>query len=229
MKKYFLVLTLICSTTLFAQEHNSDTSFVINKQAFKIKTKEINSDQVSLTIYRNSKVIKVDTLDSEGLSYLKFPDFDNDGNKDIMLTYMGNNFTYSLYLFDKTKNVFKFVDGFDRFPASQQLKTNPKYYYSYHRAGCADLNWVSDLFFIANFKAIHVGQIYGKGCDADLKEEPQAIEIYKIVDNNEDNEKLIEKLSYQKNVPDFGDKWDFIKKYWEKNYSKFTLKKTTNR
>ena len=133
-------LLLFYSAVIFGQEHNSDTSFVINKQTFGIRTREINLDQVTLTIYRNTRVIKVDTLDAGGLSYLKFPDFDKDGNKDIELTYMGNNFTYDLYLFDKTKNVFKFVKGFDRFPASQQLKANPKYYFSYYRAGCADLN-----------------------------------------------------------------------------------------
>ena len=191
MKQYLFLFTFLLSTNLYAQEHNSDTAFLINKQAFKIQTRVINSEQVTLTIFRNSKVIKVDTLDAGGLSYLKFPDFDKDGNKDIMLTYMGNNFTYDLYLFDKTKNVFKFVKGFHRFPEAIQLKTNPKYYYSYHRAGCADLNWISDLFYIDNFKSIHVGQIYGKGCDADLKLEPQAIEIYKVIGNNDDHEKLI--------------------------------------
>ena len=221
MKKHFLVLFLICSTNIFAQEHNSDTSFVINKHKFKITTREINSEQVTLTIYRGSKIIKIDTLDSGGLSYLKFPDFDNDSNKDIMLTYMGNNFTYYLYLFDKANNDFKFIDGFDRFPSSQQLKTNPKYYYSYHRAGCADFDWVSDLFYIQSYKTIHIGHIYGKGCDADPEVEPQIIEVSKIIDNNSDNEKIFEKLPYKKNVPMFGDKWNFIKKYWQKNYSKF--------
>jgi len=229
MKKYLFPLLLFYSTTLSGQEHNSDTSFVINKQTFKIQTREINSDHVTLTIYRNTKIITVDTVDAGGLSNLKFPDFNKDGNKDIMLTYMGNNFTYDLYLFDKTKNIFRFVKGFDRFPASQQLRTNSKYYFSYHRAGCADMNWVSDLFFINNFKTIHIGQIYGKGCDADIKEEPQVIEIYKIIDNTEDKEKLIAKLPYLKNIPDFGDKWNFIKKYWEKNYLKVVQTRTTNR
>jgi hypothetical protein len=229
MKKYLFSLFLFYSTILFGQEYNSDTSFIINKQTFKIQTREINSDQVALKIYRNTKLIKVDTLDAGGLSNLKFPDFDKDGNKDIMLTYMGNNFTYDLYLFDKTKNVFRFVKGFDRFPDAQQLKTNPKYYFSYHRAGCADMNWVSDIFFISNFNTIHIGQIYGKGCDFDIKAEPQVIKIYKIVGNSEDNEKLIAKLPYQKNIPEFGDKWNFIKRYWEKNYLKVVPTRTTNR
>src|SRR5688500_7252237 len=99
MKKYLFSLLLFYSTTIIEQEHNGDTSFVINKQAIKIQTREINSDKVTLVIYRNSKIIRVDTLDAGGLSYLKFPDFDKDGNKDIMLTYMGNNFSYDLYLF----------------------------------------------------------------------------------------------------------------------------------
>ena len=113
MKRHLFLFTFLFPTTLYAQEHNSDTAFLINKQTFKIQAREINSDQVTLTILRNSKVINVDTLDAGGLSYLKFPDFDKDGNKDIMLTYMGNNFTYDL---DKTKNVFKSVEGFNRFP-----------------------------------------------------------------------------------------------------------------
>lgn len=228
MKPYLFLLAFSFSTTLYAQGHHSDTTFLINKQIFTIHIREINSDQVTLTILRNSKVIKVDTLDGGGLSYLKFPDFDKDGNKDIMLTYMGNNFTYDLYLFDKTKNIFKFIEGFDRFPEAVQLKTNPQYYYSYHRAGCADFNWISDLFYIDNFKSIHIGQIYGKGCDADLKEQPQAIEIYKIISNNDDYKKLISKLPYKKNIPAFAAKWDFIKRFWESNYLKFINEKTTN-
>src|SRR5690606_29469798 len=121
----------------------------------------------------------------------------------------------------------RLVNGFDRFPESQQLETNPKYYFSYHRAGCADMNWVSDLFFIKNYKTIHIGQIYGKGCDANIKEEPQIIEIYRIIDNADDKEKLIEKLPYLENIPDFSDKWDFIKKYWENNYLKVSQDRTT--
>jgi hypothetical protein len=229
MKRLLFSLFLFNSSILSAQEHTSDTSFVINKQTFKIQTRAISSDQVALRIYRNTELINVDTLNAGGLSELKFPDFDKDGNRDIMLTFMGNNFTYELILFDKTKNTFRFVEGFNRFPASQQLKTNPRYYFSYHRAGCADLNWVSDLFFIDNFKTVHVGQIYGKGCDADIINEPQVIEVYKIFDNTEDKEKLVAKLHYLKNIPQFGDKWDFIKKYWEKNYLKVVPAGTTNR
>jgi len=222
MNKYLLILFAIFgATNLFGQGRDSDTTFVINMQTFRFQTKEVNADQVMLTIFRKSEIIEMDTLDADGLSNLKFPDFDNDGNKDIMLTYLGNNFTYYLYLFDKSNNEFKFVDGFDRFPEAMRLKTNPKYYYSYHRAGCADMNWVSDLFYIDKFKSMHIGHIYGQGCDFEIKENPQVIEIYKITDDKGENKKLIEELPYLKNIPDFGDKWDYIEKYWNANYGKF--------
>jgi hypothetical protein len=228
MKKYLFPLLLFYSVILFGQEYNSDTLFVINKLTFKIQTRGINSDKVTLKIYRNTEITMVDTIDADGLSNLEFPDFDKDGYRDIMLTYMGNNFSYDLYLFDKTNNAFRFVEGFDRFPYPQQLKTNSKYYFSYHRAGCADNNWVSDLFLIENFRTIHLGKIYGKGCDADIEEEPQSIEIYKIIDNTEDKPVLIAKIPYLKNIPVFMGKWDFIKRYWEKNYLKVVMTKTPN-
>ena len=203
------------------QTHYFDTSFIANKQNFKFEIKDISEDKVTLTFTRNSDNKKVDTLLSGGLGNVEFIDFNKDGNLDILFTYMGNNPTYDIYLFDKTTNEFKYLKGFDRFPEAIQLKTNPKYYYSYHRAGCADLDWVSDLFYIDNFSTIHIGHIYGKGCDFDVKENPQIIEIYKVLEDNEENKKEIEILPYLKNIPDYGDKWSFIEKYWNKNYGKF--------
>ena len=86
------------------------------------------------------------------------------------------------------------------------------------------MNWVSDIFYVTNFKTIHTGQIYGKGCDSDIKKEPQIIEIYKIIDNTDDKEKLIAKLHYLKNIPEFGGKWDFIKSIKKKLFESGTGK-----
>lgn len=83
------------------------------------------------------------------------------------------------------------------------------------------MNWVSDLFKIENFKAIQLGHIRGQGCDFEVKENPQVIEIYKVSDNNEEKSKLLKKLPYLKFIPDFGDKWNFIEEYWNRNYKKF--------
>jgi hypothetical protein len=224
-----ILLLFFGITNLFAQSHDSDTTIVIKKNKFTIIRKEINPEKVQLIIKRNSKTITVENLDADGLAGLSYPDFNKDGDKDIMLTYMGNNFTYYLYLFDNKSNTFKKVEGFERFPEAIQLKSNPKFYYSYHRAGCADLNWISDLFYIDNFKSILIGHLYAQGCNFEVQENPQYIEVFKILNNKQENRKLIDKLPYLKNVPKFDYKWEFIKKYWNLNYAKFNKQKTTNR
>jgi hypothetical protein len=213
--------TVTNSNNTKQQNHYFDTTFVVNKKTFKFVIKDINEDEVALTFIRDSKNIKSDTLYSVGLGAFEFTDFNKDGNLDILFTYIGNNSSYDIYLFDNKTDEFKKIDGFDRFPDAIQLKVNPKYYYSYHRAGCADMNWVSDLFYIDNFKTIQIGHIYGQGCDFNEKENPQMIEIYKILENEKENEKLIEKFSYLKNISKFGDKWSFIEEYWNSNYGKF--------
>jgi len=203
------------------QRHYFDTTFVVNKQTIKFVVNDINEDEITITFIKNSKKIKADTLQSVGLGGFEFIDFNKDGSSDIMFTYIGNNSSYELYLFDNIANEFKILEGFDRFSDVIQLKNNSKYYYSYKRAGCADMNWISDLFYIDNFKTNQVGHIYGQGCDFDIKENPQEISIYKVLENNEENKKLTKKLPYLKNIPKYEDKWNFIEEYWNNNYEKF--------
>lgn len=197
-----------------------DTTLSHSKTKISVQIKSLNKDYILLTITNNSKVLISDTL-STAASNPEFIDFNKDSNQDIMFSFIGNNATYRLYLFDTKNKTFKNVKGFDKFPYAVQLKSNPKFYYSYHRAGCADMNWVSDLFTIENFSTVHKGHIYGQGCDYEIETYPQKIEIYKILNNNKDNTKVFEKLDYSKHIAEFGEKWDFIKSYWNKNYSKF--------
>ncbi|WP_306568701.1 hypothetical protein [Flavobacterium lindanitolerans] len=68
---------------------------------------------------------------------------------------------------------------------------------------------------------IHIGHIYGQGCEFEIEENPQVIEIFKITGNNEENKKQIEKLPYAKNITRLEEKWDFIENYWNANYKKF--------
>jgi hypothetical protein len=203
------------------QRHYLDTTLTVNHKSYRLFIQDINEDEITLTFFRDNKMLKVDTLLSGGLGNIEFIDLDNDNNKDILISYIGNNAVYDLYMFDKLNNEFKFLYGFNRFPEAIQLTTNKKYYFSYRRAGCADMNWVSDLFYIDDFKTIHIGHIYGQGCDYEVKENPQVIEIYKVTDNDLSKKIIAEKLPYKKNIPDFGDKWTFIEKYWNKNYKKY--------
>jgi len=203
------------------QRHYFDTTFVVNKQTIKFAVNDINEDEITITFIKNSKKIKTDTLQSVGLGGFEFIDFNKDGSSDIMFTYIGNNSSYELYLFDNTANEFKILEGLDKFAEAIQLKKNSKYYYTYQRAGCADMNWISDLFYIDNFKIIQVGHIFGQGCDFEIKDNSQVIEIYKVLENSEENKKLIIKLPYLKNIPKFDYKWNFIEEYWNNNYDKF--------
>lgn len=228
MKRYLIVFMLFWVGSLYAQTHyfrNStrafDTTVTMNKHKFFIHTNDVNNEDILFQVSCESKTILSDTLDSGGLFYIQLIDFNKDGYSDVMFEYSGNNDTQLLYLFNSTDNTFRTVVNFEEYPSAMQLKANPKYYYSYHRAGCSDENWVSDLFSIENFKAVQFGHIEGKGCDGDTIRWPQAIFIYRIIGDDEAKEKLVAKLPYLKNIPTFGDKWDFIKKYWNKNYQKF--------
>ncbi len=205
----------------YGQDISFDTILVNNKVSFLIKTKPIDSASLLLISTSGTQTTVIDTIQSDGLAYIKYPDFNKDGYADILIDYYGNNPTYFLYLFDPATNRFKAIHNYMHYPNAVQLKTNPQYYYSYHRAGCADMNWVSDLFKIEDFKITHLGRISGNGCDADPKEEPQIILVYKVKKNDEQLVDLIEKLPYLKHIPRFGYKWTFIQKYWNKNYTKF--------
>lgn len=218
-----LLSLLLCSLAIGAlgQGYSFDSTFWNNKQKFDVKVKVLSDDFVRLTIFRSSKRILSEKIDRAGLLNIEYVDFDKDKSRDILLTYGGNNATYYLYLFDNRTNTFRYVKGFDNFPEAIQLQANPRYYYSYHRAGCADLNWVSDLFVIENFRAIHKGHIYGRGCDSDTKSEPQTIYIYRIRNNNEEDKKLVARLPLLSYIASFGEKWTFIGRYWNRNYRRF--------
>jgi len=217
------IILFFLSFSIFAvaQDHYLNKTLKVNNHKLRIVTTNLDNNNILLRCTYNSKAILSDTLDGNGLLNVKLPDFNKDGYPDIMLTYMGNNDTYLLYLFDNMTKKFKKVVDFENYPEAIQLTTNRKYYYSYHRAGCADLDWMSDLFKIVDFKVIQIGHIYGLGCDFEVKKNPQVIKIYKVLNNNKDKRHLIAKLPYLKHIPNRGDKWVFIKKYWNKNFKVF--------
>jgi len=220
--KYIIAFFLLLTNFLYGQDNSFDTTLVNSKKSFKLKTKAISNDLLLLTATSGTSITLIDTIESGGLAYIKYPDLNKDGNTDILMDYYGNNSNYSLYLFDPATYKFRKIESYSDFPDAIQLKSNPKYYYTYYRAGCADYNWVSDLFIIQNFKIIQLGHINGIGCEFNVEENPQVIEIYKVIKNERENKKLVEKLDYLKFISNFEDKWVFIEKYWNKNYTNFT-------
>ena len=94
----------------------------------------------------------------------KFEDFNKDGYKDIYLDKGGNTpERFDLLLNVPTTKSFRQVRDFEKFPAPENL-IGTKYFYSYHKSGCADMNWDSDLFYIKDFKTIRVANISGREC-----------------------------------------------------------------
>jgi hypothetical protein len=217
----FVLIFILLTIETHAQRHYLDTTLIIDNLKYSIQFKDINDDYLGMTVFIESRQISMDTIEAGGLTNIEFPDFNKDNYRDVMLTYVGNNEINDLYLFDIKEKKFKNVVGFSRFPEARQLKTNPGIYYSYHRAGCADFDWVSDLFIFKGTRIVQLGHIWGQGCEFEIDKNPRIIEIYKIIDNNENNRILIEKLPYEKFIPGFSDKWQFIEKYWNENFERF--------
>lgn len=117
-----------------------------------------------------------------------------------------------LIMFDSKKNQFENVKNFDNFFQPTKI-TNTNYWYTYHKSGCADINWGSELFKIENFEAIEVGDIKGIGCDG---EEENGIFIYKVKENKKECV-----YTEKREAGYYSDKWDFIANYWTKNYNRF--------
>jgi hypothetical protein len=140
-------------------------------------------------------------------------DFDNNGILDIRMYQLSNIGGISeLIMFNKATKTFQEVKNFSDFADPKKIK-NSAYWYSYQRAGCADVNWESKLFTIVGFKAIEVGEINGLFCEI----EPQkGIFIYKITGKQR---KLIHtEKSWPKK---YNDRWAYMDDYWTKNYKNF--------
>lgn len=142
-------------------------------------------------------------------------DFDGDGNKDIFLDKGGNTPNrYDLLIFISTSR-FRKIDGFDLFPAPTQIK-GTKYFYSYHKSGCADMNWDSDLFYLRSFKAVQIGNISGSEC------ENSGIKDGVYINKVRGTKKTLVKTFPVGMLAKYKDyKWGFIKDYWTKNYKHF--------
>lgn len=149
----------------------------------------------------------------DGLASFEFFDLNADGFDDILLNQLTNiPGIRELLLFDPKTSSFKTVEGFRKFPAAVKID-NTDFYYSYHRSGCADSNWDSDLFKLIDNKAVRFGNIHGIGCAADLE---SGIYINKIEDSS------LTQIGFVAREEGYWEgKWNFIAEYWTNNYKKF--------
>jgi hypothetical protein len=197
-----------------------------NKTLTQTKDTLILNHQNFVRTSRDKKLQSLATLsgdtvlrNGEYYSNIRFVDINADGFKDIRAFVFSNTPNQcENYLYDKANRTFRQIEACD---LDIQLIKGTKFYYSYNRAGCADLNWESYLSKIENFKLVSLGYIYGQGCDFQVKENPQEIRIYKITKPDKDEKALLKKLRYRPYIPKFGDKWGFIENYWKKNWQTF--------
>jgi len=180
----------------------------------KMFTALYTTDYTLLVKDSNGKIL----FKEEDFDYpnFEFKDFDNDGNKDLIISHLTNvPGIEDLLLFDKQQQTFIPVENFSKYPDPKSIK-GTKYFYSYHRSGCADMNWDSDLFYIENFKPIKIGNISGRECDN--RDEKDGIYIYKIGTEKEDLIKTLPTDTINK-YKDY--KWGFILDFWTNNYHEF--------
>ncbi len=218
MRSATLILTIIISFCSVANGQESK----IDSTILNVSSAAIGNMQYT-ALYKSDNYLYI--IDSTGNIIFKqkdfhpnfeFKDIDSDGNKDLVISHMTNvPGVQDLLLFDKKNQIFVPVQNFSKFPDHKPIK-GTKYFYSYHRSGCADMNWDSDLFFIENFRAKKIGNISGKGCDDE--NEKKSINIY-IFSN--DTKSLIETFPIDTIGKYENYKWGFINDYWTSNYKKF--------
>jgi hypothetical protein len=159
---------------------------------------------------------KGDTVLNQADLYFDFEflDFNGDSLDDILVHPLTNvPAIQDLLLFDKTKSSFVMVRGFDKFPDPKPIQ-GTDYYYSYHRSGCADNFWDSDLFYIDNFETHLLGNISGNECEGE-----KGIVVSKVIKGEK---RTVDKFAVDVLEKYDAHKWGFIADYWKKNYSKFT-------
>ena len=191
----------------------------IDSTIISYDTTTISSEQYKAFVTADYKMYVVnskgDTVFKKPDSYVDFvfTDFNTDGFNDILIHRISNvPGIQELILFDSVKKCFIIVKGFERFPDPKSIQ-GTKYFFSYHRSGCADNFWDSDLFSIDNFETHLLGNISGNECEGNI-----GIVVSKIVENKK---KVFETFKVD-TLESYNDrKWEFISDYWKNNYLKF--------
>jgi hypothetical protein len=199
----FLIILTACnskSADKTIENISADSSIIQINQGqdsvdIQIDTLKINDQKFIQTLKDSSfnclLSLQGDTIVKSEDYYFKaeFLDIDKDGYKDIRVFAFSNTPNQcDNYLFDKRLKTFKLIENCDL--DIQKIK-GTDFFYSYNRAGCADMNWESHLSKIENYKLVDYGYIYGKGCDFEIEKNPQVIEIYKVSNSDTDEKVLI--------------------------------------
>lgn len=222
MKPLLFLITIVLFSSCNKQEKESVKTKETPKQIILSSDSAEISGEKFRAFYTSDDIFYVlnqknDTLFSgnDFCQNFDFDDFNEDGYKDIRFHYSGNIPTEDLLLFEPSKKSFRKVENFNKYPEAVKIGET-KFYYSYHRSGCADMNWDSDLFYIQDFKAVKIGKISSYDCGN--RDARDGIYIYKI---QGEKETLFETLPIETLAKYKNQKWDFFPEYWTKNFAEF--------
>jgi len=214
--RYLLLVPLLVSALVYGQKE--DDRMLLDSTAIDVHTFKINHVLYTGMLKRDYFYL----YDGRGRTLLKLPneyfsfefkDYNGDGYRDLVLE-VGSNTPEKMevYLYSPARHGFQELKDARKFPAAERIK-GTSYYYSYHRGGCADLIWVSDLFYIHNSAAVALGSIYGEECKIE-----EGVYIYKI---HAGKKQLVTRLPIKTIYAYKDGKWGFIAAYWKKYYKRF--------
>jgi hypothetical protein len=166
-------------------------------------------------------VTDVDTLYrwTETTNGFTVEDLDGDGNEDVLINHVSNvGGLNDLIIYLPKEKRFAQVKDFTDFPNAMAVPGAP-YYYSYRRAGCADGDWISDLFEIRADSTLWHGHLFGHGCQDGPP--PSITMLHADPSLPEEQWQRVDSLPMDSAWNGAGDKWDFIARYWADNYRRY--------
>lgn len=221
MRKLIILLTLgfIGCNVKYTTDRTEQDLQIIDSTIVSFQTTNILGEEFRCFGTNEYRIIivnsKGDTVLNQGDLYFEFEfhDFNGDSLSDIVVHPLTNvPGIQNLLLFDKVKMSFTQVSDFESFPNPKPI-LGTRYFYSYHRSGCADNYWESDLFYIEEFKTHLLANISGNECEGE-----KGIIVSKSFPGEK---KIVDKFTIEI-LEEYNDqKWGFIADYWKKNYSRF--------
>ncbi|UII23579.1 XAC2610-related protein [Fulvivirga ligni] len=221
-KLNLLLIVVILSCTSKGKKEVSDKSsiesIVDSTIVMSAHTSILEEKYVGFTTSGGKIIVlnaKRDTVLSQFTPYpdFEFKDFNADGLNDVIVKYLNNTpGQKDLFLFNKAKKTFAEVKDFNKFPTPEAIE-GTRYYYSYHKSGCADNYWDSDLFYIEDSECHLIANISGNECEGE-----KGIIVSQVYNGVK---KQIDKFNIDVLNKYEDGKWGFIEDYWTRNYARF--------
>ncbi|MDP2386684.1 MAG: hypothetical protein Q8M29_09960 [Bacteroidota bacterium] len=201
-------------------QYPSEISFEINQQKFLVKVNYTTNFKTVVAFFRDSVLIKSDTLLHNEFTKLYFRGFNKDTLVNIRLIgfkngYKNAEYVYAskyieiektlsldldpsyydkyckLYEYNKKLNNFNSVNGFDWIRNPEFLKSNPHYFTSTQRFDCEQLSYITTLFLISNLKIYPKAQMNQMSANDSFG--TMVVELYEIDKKNENKKTMIDR------------------------------------